>query len=124
MGVLADTRAGKHDEMVRSFLKQFSNNSALEISCGFGRMANEIPDYRGIDFSEEMIRRANNPKCIVADAHEYLPDKNYDVIFEVISLSSLNQTPTEFFERWKKYANKYVICFEVDTFYIFPKWSE
>ena len=68
------------------------NMNVLEIGCGDGRLLAKLQPARGvgIDFSEEMIKRAKerHPELtfIHADAHEL---SAFDEKFDVIILSDL-----------------------------------
>lgn len=79
------------DRVARNILSMFSDCTALELCCGYGRMCDVFkPDkYLGIDFSEEMIKLAHKKyskyNFSVADIKTFEPDKKYDVIFEVMS---------------------------------------
>lgn len=122
--VLVDTRAQRHEDYIKKFLSQFKNMTALDVACGYGRFAECFDNYMGIDFSQNFIdmAEARNPgkKFRCMDAHTGDVGK-YDIVFAVISLTSLKQTPEQFFERWKDHAKFAVFVFEVERFYFFPK---
>lgn len=119
--VLVDYRAESHQELVKSILEPYRGLSVLDVACGYGRFSPLFRDYTGIDFCPEMIELAKNnfPDKRFLEATDI--DETFDVVFSVISLSSLNMTPQEFNEKWKDRAKVAVIIFELDTFYIFPK---
>lgn len=111
--------------MVKDILSTFKNMSALDVACGYGRFAECFKEYTGIDFCEEFIvvAKRDNPNklFICVDAHSENSIEPVDIVFSVISLSSLNMTPQEFNEKWNRYAKYAVMVFEVDEFFIFPK---
>lgn len=122
--VFVDVRAQGHENYIKTFLSKFRDMSALDVACGYGRFADCFENYTGIDFSQnfiDMAQKANpekNFKCV--DAHTVELGK-YDIVFSVISLSSLKQTPEEFYEKWKDTAKFAIFVFEVDRFYFYPK---
>jgi SAM-dependent methyltransferase len=127
MGVYNHSKVLEHDSIVRKVIQSYKNDSVLEIACGYGRFANEFQDYLGIDFSDVMIQRAqeNHPgkQFRVENARTFKPEKQYDVIFQVISRTSLKQSPEEFYEQWKPYARKFIIYFELEMFVAFPIYA-
>ncbi len=116
--VYASTWFNDFDRNARQILSLFKDKKVLDVGCGFGRMSDMFTDYTGIDPSEEMIKLAN----------ERYPDKrflitdnlsgNFDVIFEIMSLSSIGCTAKEFSDR---HNAKVVICLEPYEFNIFYK---
>ena len=122
--VFMSTIAEEHDKKVREILAIWKDKKILDIACGYGRFASACNDYTGLDFSQEMLSLAKqknvDAKFILHDAHQEIPLEKWDVVMEVISLSSLSMTADEFYERYKKYANELVICFEPDKFTIYP----
>ncbi|MBP7119006.1 class I SAM-dependent methyltransferase [Candidatus Woesebacteria bacterium] len=122
--VLVDRRALGHEKIVKEYLSPYKNLSALDVACGYGRFSTCFDNYTGIDFCEEFINIAKDKfkdkKFECVDAHETNIDQ-YDIVFAVIAMSSLNMTPQEFNAYYKDYAKVAVMVFELDTFYIFPK---
>lgn len=95
----------------------------LDVACGYGKFASNFArfKYTGIDFSEEMIKRADQLdtfKIIQADARTWEVDAQYDVIFEVNALRSLGWSAEQFFEKFGLHARVAVACFEADQFII------
>lgn len=119
--VLVDCRADRHQKLVEGILEPYKGLHVLDVACGYGRFSPTFKYYTGIDFCPEMITLAKNtyPDKRFLEATDI--DETFDVIFAVISLSSLNITAQEFNEKWKDRAKVAVMVFEVDTFYIFPK---
>lgn len=106
----------RFDAETRKILEVFKDKKVLDVGCGYGRLADVIPNYTGIDFSEEMIAlaKAKHPhkRFFVA---EHL-DEQFDVVFEAMCLSSFGISPREFADR---YPNSIVVCFEPKEFNIF-----
>jgi ubiquinone/menaquinone biosynthesis C-methylase UbiE len=119
--VLVDHRANRHQNLVEGMLEPYKNMSVLDVACGYGRFSPMFKNYTGIDFCPEMIELAQKtfPGKRFIEATDI--QETFDVVFAVISLSSLNITAQEFNARWKDRARVAVMVFEVDTFYIFPK---
>jgi len=119
--VLVDHRADRHQKLVEAILEPYRGLSVLDVACGYGRFSPMFKHYTGIDFCPEMINLAKNkyPDKRFLEAKDI--DETFDVIFAVISMSSLQMKPEEFNAKWKDKANKAVMVFEVDTFYIYPK---
>ena len=96
----------------------------LDVACGPGRFAQIFEKYVGIDFSEGMLKvaREKNPtkRFEQIDVRTEKIEGKFDIVFEVISLSSLKMTPEQFYGKWKGVAREFVICFEPDKFDIFP----
>lgn len=99
--------------------------TVLDVACGFGQFANLFTPakYRGIDFSAEMLRLAEetHPQYPFEQmsAHDvHLAPGAFDVIFEVNSLRSLGMTADDFIKRFLPYANVAVACLEADRFTI------
>lgn len=122
---MVDVKAQRHEDIVKNFLSRFSSMSAIDVACGYGRFSCCFENYIGIDFCKEFIDIAqrNNPnkRFFCVDAHSEVDLFQADIVFSVISLSSLDMTPQEFNQRWKDNARFAVMVFELDTFYIFPK---
>ena len=119
--VLVDYRAEEHQKLVEAILEPYKGLSVLDVACGYGRFSPLFKHYTGIDFCSEMIMLAKDkyPDKRFLEASDI--GETFDVVFAVIALSSLKMTPQEFNDKWKAKANKAVMVFEVDTFYIFPK---
>lgn len=96
----------KHETMVREFLALWANKRVLDVGCGWGRFATcfSPEQYVGIDFSKKMIDEAKKryPEYTfkVADKQE-LNGNGFDVVFEVISLSSLGMTEKTFADQFR-----------------------
>lgn len=79
------------DRIARTILSMFSDCTALELGCGYGRMCDVFKPskYLGIDFSEEMIKLARKKypeyTFLVADVNTLKLDKKYDIVFDVMS---------------------------------------
>lgn len=119
--VLVDHRAEDHQKLVEAILEPYKGLHVLDVACGYGRFSPMFKNYTGIDFCPEMINLAKNnyPDKRFLETKDI--DETFDVIFAVISLSSLNITAQEFNDKWKDKAKVAVMVFEIDTFYIFPK---
>jgi SAM-dependent methyltransferase len=106
---------------VDNFLSKFSNYSATDIGCGYGRFAKHFTEYLGADFSDEMLRlfTEQNPdkKCIQARCLEPLPIKS-DIVFEVNCLHSFGISKEDFCKFYKQFANVMVICVERNEVHI------
>ena len=119
--VLVDYRVDIHQKLVEGILEPYKGLHVLDVACGYGRFSPMFKNYTGIDFCPEMITLARNtyPDKRFLEATDI--DETFDVIFAVISLSSLNITAQEFNDKWKDKAKVAVMVFELDTLYIFPK---
>lgn len=101
-----------------------------DICCGYGQFASLFrPDkYVGIDFSEEMVKLAEqkNPgyDFALGDIRTMPFSSVRDIIFEVNSLHSLKWTPEQFFERFKPFAKVAVACLEADQFIIYQVYEK
>lgn len=122
--VLIDRKAIGHQETVKKFLSPFKAMSAVDVACGYGRFSDCFDKYTGIDFCEKFIEIAKekNPgkNFVLANAHTY-DFEPVDIVFSVISLSSLIMTPWDFNDKFKDKAKYAVMVFELNDFYIFPK---
>lgn len=99
---------------VDEILPVYKDYSVADIGCGYGRFSRHFEDYTGYDFSEEMIKLAN----------EQNPDKKFyrrscleeidkvDIVFEVNCLHSFGVSREEFQEYYSQFARKAVICIE------------
>lgn len=92
----------------------YKNQDCLDIGCGYGRLAHyfEPKKYRGVDFSENLIKiaREDHPEYSfeVADAFEYEPQKQYGVIM-AFHLSLMPEREEEFIKRYRQYAREAII---------------
>lgn len=122
-----DPRREEFWERVRGQLSVWCGKSVLDVCCGYGQFATIFSNYEGIDFSENMIALAKKKysqhdfRCI--DIKTHLPNRLYDVIFEVNSLRSLGWSPEDFNNRFKEYA-KIIVCLEADRFTIFQSYDK
>lgn len=119
--VLVDHRAEDHQKLVEAILEPYKGLHVLDVACGYGRFSPMFKNYTGIDFCPEMVTLARNTYAEKRFLETKDIDETFDVIFAVISLSSLNITAQEFNDKWKDKAKVAVMVFEIDTFYIFPK---
>ena len=96
----------------------------VDVACGFGRFAGGFDSgrYSGVDFSDEMIRLANekypNHHFQRFDIHEEDLTLKPDIIFEVNSLKSLGMTAEGFINKFRPYARVAIACLEADRFTI------
>ena len=114
-------------ERTDKLLASFSDYSVADIGCGYGRFAKHFETYMGIDFCEEMLKLATeqnpNKNFIKGKCLDPLPNK-VDMVFEVNCLHSFGVSREQFFEHYKQYARKAVICIErngVDIYWIYEK---
>lgn len=90
--------------------QELGYKSFLELGCGFGRFSEQFsPDeYMGVDFSDEMITLARkkypNHRFEVGDWRDYVPEKKYDVIFEVMITGLHDKDGLAFEERFSPFA--------------------
>lgn len=121
--IFDDPRFGEYEKRVREQLSLWTKYNVLDLASGYGRYSTQFNRYHGVDFSEEMIKLANemygNKSFEVADIKGYTPKEMYDVIFEVNSLHSLQMTPEQFYEQFKDHARVAIACLEADQFTIF-----
>lgn len=117
-----DARRDEYWRRVRETLVIWHNLKVLDVACGYGQFSDLFDHYTGMDFSEEMIRLANEKHpsktfelLDVAQA-EYF--SVFDVIFEVNSLRSLGWTAEQFIKKFKPFAKIAVACLEADQFII------
>jgi ubiquinone/menaquinone biosynthesis C-methylase UbiE len=118
--VFNDVFYDEFNENVRMILSHYSDRKVLDVGCGFGRLSDMFENYIGIDFSEEMIKKAKTRypgKTFAVLDWKNIPDK-HDVIFEVMCLSSFGVTAREFYETVKDKA-PIVMCLEPKKFTIF-----
>lgn len=100
------------EKVANTILSMFENCTALELGCGYGRMCKNFKpeNYLGIDFSEEMIKLAKEKypdyKFQLADVNTFIPEKNYDIIFDLMSPTNSNL---------EKYANLVFISIRPST---------
>lgn len=119
-----DGRREEFWERARQTLLQWHNLEVLDVCCGYGQFAPvfEPGNYTGVDFSEEMIRLANQEldlyNFVLLNAKDFTPAQEYDVVFEVNSLRSLGWTAEEFINYYKPFAKRAVISLEADQFII------
>lgn len=116
--VLNDVYLEEFEENSRLILSLFKDKKVLDVGCGYGRLSDIFEDYKGIDFSDGMIELAR----------QKYPSKNfevatddtgaYDVIFECMSLTSFDETPEQFRDRFKDKA-KIIITLEPKEYRIF-----
>ncbi len=124
MMLFNDHRFSEFSKRVRNELAQWEFADVLDLCCGFGRFAPCFKSnlYTGIDFSDEMIKLANERQSNYffknADIKSLIPERKYDVIFEVNSLHSLGLSAAEFVERFRPYATRAIVCLEADRFFI------
>ena len=123
--IFLDSRRDEYWRRVRAQLSEWAKEglTVLDVACGFGRFATIFmpAQYRGIDFSEEMLKIATRENPLYAfegmSAHEVnLRPAAFDVIFEVNSLRSLGMSPEDFVKRFSPYANVAVATLEADEF--------
>lgn len=133
--IFIDGRRSAYWERVRRQLNVWRTHHVLDVACGFGKFAAEFepPYYRGVDFSEEMLKLARGKfphhLFLRRSAREVLHElekggERPDVIFEVNSLRSLGMTAEEFINKFKPYVQVAVACLEADEFRIcnvYPK---
>lgn len=115
--IFRDPRRDRFWERVRQQIAPWEGLRTLDVCAGFGKFTLD----EGIDFSYEMIELAKADGVTgiqMADARTYVPNKRYDVIYEVNSLHSLGWTPEQFYEHYGKHAD-IVACLECDRFTIF-----
>lgn len=122
--IFEDPRFDEFTRRVEQVLYALRGHTALDIACGYGRFAHcFVPqDYTGVDFSENMVELSKQfpgYKFICEDVKKWNGgNRKWDVVFEVNSLKSLDMTPTEFFDKYSKYASKFIACLEADEFII------
>lgn len=116
--VLNDVYLEEFEQNTKLILSLFKDKKVLDVGCGYGRLSDIFEDYKGIDFSDGMIELAR----------QKYPNKNfqvakddsgtYDVIFECMSLSSFDETPEQFRDRFKDKA-KIIMTLEPKEFRIY-----
>ena len=119
--VFASSFLKEYEANTRQFLSMFKDKKVLDVGCGYGRLSDLFNNYKGIDFSEEMVKLANerypDKDITLGDTHVDNVDK-YDVIFEAMCLSSFDMTPEQFRDKYKDKA-KIIMCLEPNHFSIF-----
>ena len=120
----------KESDFIISLIKQHSqkkNLLILDIGCGTGIHAHYLAEkgyqVTGIDFSEEMIKIAQENKndkteFYVADATNFNLDKKFDIVlslFHVVSYQSTNKDISNVFINVSKHLKK-------DGLFIFDFW--
>jgi SAM-dependent methyltransferase len=108
-------------------LSVYKDCSVADIGCGYGRFANHFNNYIGVDFSDEMLKLAQeqNPtkNFIKGRVLEPLPAK-YDIIFENNCCHSFQVCREDFINYYKQFANVAVITIErngVLMEWVYPK---
>jgi len=85
----------KTDEDFAKYIISMKPKNALELGCGYGRMLRKLEGngikLTGIDFSEEMVKRAKRnckeAEIILMDLTQTsFPDNSFDVVFSVVAL--------------------------------------
>lgn len=117
----------QHDRDVRNILSLWKDKKVLDVACGWGRFAGifKPENYLGVDFSPEMIRIAKEkfPKykfeCLDFDQ---INDKDYDLVFEVISLGPMSLSEKKFVNKFTK--AKAIGMFQADDFRIVYQYKE
>lgn len=112
---------------VDKFLEVYKDYSVADIGCGYGRFAKHFKEYLGVDFSDEMLKLAQeqNPdkNFIKGRVLEPLPQK-YDIIFENNCCHSFQVGRQDFIDYYKQFANVAVITIErngVLMDWVYPK---
>lgn len=109
----------KHKAMAvieEQILTMFAGAHVLDLGCGFGRMSKYFDPtlYLGVDFSNEMIKLAKekypNYTFEVADIREYIPKRQYDVIFEVMSAGDFALGFSDFVKKFEPFARVAIVC--------------
>lgn len=118
--VFDDVDFNRFEAETLKILTPYKNAKVLDVGCGYGRLSEYFTNYTGIDASEEMIKLATklhpDKNFIWAKFGEM--DKKYDLVFEVMCLSSLGVKPEEFKD---VYDAKVVMCLEPKEFNIYFK---
>lgn len=123
--VYEDTIAFQNSSKMGDVLLGMFKGSILDIGCGYGRFYKPERDYIGVDFSEEMIKKAkkrfHEGNFKVGSWYDDLG--TYDVVIEAICLSSFNGNMDEFKEVLMKFVNPngVLIMLEAKATYIFAK---
>ena len=72
----------KLHKTISTIMKKQNCHNILEIGCGEAKLRS-LPNYKGLDFSEEIMRRNKLKTFIIADITKKIPlkDKSYDASF-------------------------------------------
>ena len=116
--VFASTNFNEFDKNTRQLLSQYKNLKVLDVGCGYGRLSDMFEIYTGIDFSDEMIKLAMEKYPGKDFRVAETVSGSFDVVFEVMCLSSLGCTEQEFADR---HNAPIIICCEPHKFTIFFK---
>lgn len=126
--VYASGEARLNQEITKRVLQGFADCSVVDVGCGFGRFAPifDSEKYYGFDFSDEMIKMANEKhpsyKFAVADMNDHdIPEA--EIVFQAISLGMFQIQPQDFFEKYKHKAKKAVISIDGTNVIIYPKYD-
>lgn len=126
--VMDDVRTEDHQEIIKKLFVPFQSAKVLDVACGHGRFSEMFTfDYVGIDHSEEMINLAKkwhpNRSFVFTDGRERPFGDDYDLIFQVISLSSLGMTHEQFKDLYFPMLRKggVLMSLEFEEFRIYPK---
>lgn len=105
-----------HNSIVTGHIAYMKGKCAvLDVGCGEGVIASLMGEenythFTGVDFSEHAIKSASKLSSektdfYCADAREFEPERNYDVLVFSESLNCMDE-PVRVIERFKKYLNK------------------
>lgn len=121
--VLDDVYFDTFEENTIKVLTPFKHLRALDVGCGYGRLSELFDNYVGVDTSVEMINLAKklhpSKKFIhIPPGYTYTLTGEVDLIFEVMSLSSIGKTPEQFRDSCEASV---VMCLEPKEFNIYFK---
>lgn len=116
--VWVHSKIKQHFNWFADFMKQFQNQSVLDVGCGYGRISPLCTgEYLGIDFSPKMIEVAKeefpDKTFEVQDAYTYTPTKKYDIIV-VFHLSGLPERQKEIVDRYLPYTSRSLVIVYAD----------
>jgi SAM-dependent methyltransferase len=127
--IFADPRYPVNTDIAIRTLEGFRECSVMDVCCGYGRLAPlfDKEKYFGFDYAEKMIELAREKypgyRFAVIDAMNpgELPKAEVVVIF--ISLGMIQLSPAQFFDRYKEYATKAVICITSTETLVYPIYA-
>ena len=121
-----DKSGGRHWELLKSVAELVREKTVLDAGCGMGHfyaaLMRECPeaDYRGIDNSEEMLKRARQyfpeeaHRFNTADIYDLSKDSGADAVVCISVLLHLPEIATPIEQLWSKAEKELIVATRVD----------